>query len=160
MLEAIQLTILVDKETPSNVLESYTFSFKYSGAPGDVDSHLESLALDPVGCVADMKTAQTARTGLEMIVRRLITLSAFLPTLPSIRFALHRPAAANACLDKRSLGIHLFYTEDCPREYEPPGFATAANDTINYPLNENWRKESQSCGVMDSGFHAWVAGCG
>ncbi|RMJ22644.1 meiosis specific protein Hop1 [Aspergillus sp. HF37] len=138
VLEAIQLTILVDKETPSNVLESYTFSFKYSGAPGDVDSHLESLALDPVGCVADMKTAQTARTGLEMIVRRLITLSAFFPTLPN----------------KRSLGIHLFYTEDCPREYEPPGFATAANDTINYPLNETWRKESQSCGVMDSGFHA------
>lgn len=84
MLEAIQLTILVDKENPSNVLESYTFSFKYSGVRGDVDSRLESLSLDPVGCVADMRTAQAARTGLEMIVRRLITLSAFLPTLPSI----------------------------------------------------------------------------
>lgn len=49
-----------------------------------MDSRLESLCLDPVGCVADMKSAQTARMGLEMIVRRLITLSAFLPALPSI----------------------------------------------------------------------------
>lgn len=83
MLEAIQLTILVDKNKPSNVLESYTFSFKYSGSAGDVNRRLESLSLDPVGCIADMKTAQSARAGLEMIVRRLITLSAFLPTLPS-----------------------------------------------------------------------------
>lgn len=83
MLEAIQLTILVDKETPENVLESYTFSFKYSGKPGDLNTRLESLSMDPVGCVADIKSAQTARVGLETIVRRLITLSAFLPTLPS-----------------------------------------------------------------------------
>lgn len=77
------MTVLVDKDEPQNVLETYTFSFKYTGARGDVNSRLESLSLDPVGCVADIKSAQTARTGLEMIVRRLITLSTFLPTLPS-----------------------------------------------------------------------------
>lgn len=77
------MTILVDKDTPENVLESYTFSFKYTGAAGDMNSRLERLSIDPVGCVADMKTAQTARIGLETIIRRLITLSAFLPTLPS-----------------------------------------------------------------------------
>ncbi|ODM22937.1 hypothetical protein SI65_00526 [Aspergillus cristatus] len=137
-LEAIQLTVLVDKDEPQNVLETYTFSFKYTGARGDVNSRLESLSLDPVGCVADMKSAQTARTGLEMIVRRLITLSTFLPTLPN----------------KRNLGIHLFYTEDCPPEYEPPGFAKSTNDTFKYPFNENWQRETQSCGTMDSGCHA------
>lgn len=83
MLEAVQLTILVDKDAPENVLESYTFSFRYTRAEGDVNNCLESLSLEPMGCVADMKTAQTARIGLETIVRRLITLSAFLPTLPS-----------------------------------------------------------------------------
>lgn len=84
VLEAVQLTILVDKDAPENVLESYTFSFRYAGAEGDVNNRLESLSLEPMGCVADMKTAQTARIGLETIVRRLITLSAFLPTLPSM----------------------------------------------------------------------------
>ncbi|OJJ40271.1 hypothetical protein ASPWEDRAFT_33619 [Aspergillus wentii DTO 134E9] len=137
VLEAVQLTILVDKDTPDHVVESYTFSFRYIKGTGDMGSRLESLSLDPVGCVADMKTTQTARMGLEMIVRRLITLSAFLPTLPN----------------KRNLGIHLFYTDDCPPEYEPPGFAVAPSDTIRYPYNENWRKESQSCGIMESGFH-------
>lgn len=66
------------------MLESYTFSFKYTGARGDTNSRLESLSLDPLGCVANMKSVQSARVGLEMIVRRIITLSAFLPTLPSM----------------------------------------------------------------------------
>ncbi|KAL5355156.1 HORMA domain-containing protein [Aspergillus floccosus] len=137
VLEAIQLTILVDKDAPENVLESYTFSFKYTGASGDMNTCLQSLTIDPVGCTADMKSAQTARVGLETIVRRLITLSAFLPVLPN----------------KRNLGIHLFYTDDCPPDYEPPGFSAAKSDTIKYPLDANWRKESQSCGFMDSGWH-------
>ncbi|GKZ80731.1 DNA binding protein [Aspergillus niger] len=137
VLEAVQLTILVDKDAPENVLESYTFSFRYTGVDNDVNNRLESLSIEPMGCVADMKTAQTARIGLETIVRRLITLSAFLPTLPN----------------KRSLGVHLFYTEDCPPDYEPPGFNGAEDDTIKFPLNENWKRESQSCGQMNSGRH-------
>ncbi|PLN84714.1 putative meiosis specific protein Hop1 [Aspergillus taichungensis] len=137
VLEAVQLTILVDKDTPENVLESYTFSFKYTGAASDMNSRLERLSIDPVGCVADMKTAQTARIGLETIIRRLITLSAFLPTLPN----------------KRHLGVHLFYTEDCPSDYEPPGFVGGRNEIIKYPFNESWQKESQPCGTMDSGWH-------
>ncbi|GKZ21015.1 DNA binding protein [Aspergillus brasiliensis] len=137
VLEAVQLTILVDKDAPENVLESYTFSFRYTGEAGDVNNRLESLSIEPMGCVADIKTSQTARIGLETIVRRLITLSAFLPTLPN----------------KRSLGVHLFYTEDCPPDYEPPGFDGADDDTIKFPLNENWKRESQSCGQMNSGRH-------
>ncbi|KAL2809897.1 HORMA domain-containing protein [Aspergillus granulosus] len=137
VLEAIQLTIVADKEEPDNVLESYTFSFKYTGGAEKLNSRLESLSIEPVGYVTDVKSAQTARVGLESIVRRLITLSAFLPTLPN----------------KRALGIHLFYTEDCPPGYEPPGFAGARDGTINYPLTENWQKESQACGTMDSGWH-------
>lgn len=140
---------------PTNVLESYTFTFKYTGGPGDMSSRLESLSLHPVGCVADMKTAQSARMGLEMIVRRLITLSAFLPNLPSIPIHFLNEYLRKLMLhsDKRNLGIHLFYTENCPPGYEPPGFSVAADHTIKYPLNDNWMKESQSCGIMDSGYH-------
>ncbi|KAL2840559.1 HORMA domain-containing protein [Aspergillus pseudoustus] len=137
VLEAVQLTIVADKQEPDNVLESYTFSFKYTGGAGQLNSRLESLSIEPVGYMTDVKTAQSARVGLESIIRRLITLSSFLPQLPN----------------KRALGIHLFYTEDCPPEYEPPGFAGARDGTINYPLTENWQKESQPCGTMDSGWH-------
>jgi hypothetical protein len=90
-LEAIQLTVVADKAEPDNVLESYTFTFKYTGGAGQLNSRLESLSIEPVGYVADIKSAQTARMGLESIVRRLITLSAFLPTLPSNLHRRHFP---------------------------------------------------------------------
>jgi hypothetical protein len=154
VLGAIQFTILVDKDKPENVLETYTFTFKYLRGSSGVNSRLESLSINPVGCVADLKSAQTARVGLETIVRRLITLSTFLPNLPSILLLCYiRGILANSSIDKRNLGIHLFYTDDCPPEYEPPGFTSAMNDVIKYPLNENWRKETQSCGAMNSGWH-------
>ncbi|KAL4912543.1 HORMA domain-containing protein [Aspergillus aurantiobrunneus] len=137
VLEALQLTIIADKEAPENVLESYTFSFKYTEGLGDLNKRLESLSIQPCGYIADMKSAHSARVGLETIVRRLITLSAFLPTLPN----------------KRTLGVHLFYTEDCPPDYEPPGFSGARDGTINYPLTEHWQRETQVCGKMESGWH-------
>ncbi|RDW65864.1 putative meiosis specific protein Hop1 [Aspergillus mulundensis] len=137
VLEAIQLTVIADKEAPENVLESYTFSFRYSEGVGDLNKRLETLSIQPCGYVANMKTAHTARVGLESIVRRLITLSSFLPTLPN----------------KRALGINLFYTEDCPPDYEPPGFSGGKDDIINYPLTDQWMRESQACGKMESGWH-------
>lgn len=75
--------MIVDEAYPENVLESYTFTFKYTGANGAVDRRLASVSLASTDCVADMKTTQAARLGLEMIIRRLITLSTFLPVLPS-----------------------------------------------------------------------------
>lgn len=50
----------------------------------------------------------------------------------------------------------MFYTKDCPHAYEPPGFSPGDDCTLNYPLAGDWRKESQSCGVMNSGSHTWV----
>lgn len=59
-------------------------------------------------------------------------------------------------LDKRFLGVHLFYSEDCPSEYEPPGFARSTDDKLIFPHGEDWTRESQSCGTMDSGFHRYA----
>lgn len=84
------MTVFVDKTESSHVLESYTFTFKYTGgckqkgAGDNIGKRLSSVVLESTGCTADMKTVRTARRGLEMIVRRLITLSAFLPMLPSM----------------------------------------------------------------------------
>ncbi|KAK2757653.1 DNA binding protein [Arachnomyces sp. PD_36] len=138
VLEAVQLTVFVDKDAPSNVLESYTFSFKYAGASDDVTNRLSSISLEQTGLTADMKTTRSAKLGLEMIVRRLITLSTFLPLLPNKRF----------------LGVHLFYSDDCPSNYEPPGFSPATDENLIFPHDEGWTKESQSCGTMNSAFHS------
>jgi hypothetical protein len=83
ILDALQLTIFVDKNEPTHVLESYTFTFNYTGTRGDASSRLASISLAAGGRESEVKTFRTAKQGLESIIRRLITLSAFLPVLPS-----------------------------------------------------------------------------
>ncbi|EEH09193.1 conserved hypothetical protein [Histoplasma capsulatum G186AR] len=135
-LEAVQMTVFVDKTESSHVLESYTFTFKYTGgckqkgAGDNIGKRLSSVVLESTGCTADMKTVRTARRGLEMIVRRLITLS------------------------ERYMEIHLFYTEGSPPEYEPPGFKTAEHNDLLFAQNELWSRETQSCGAMETGIHS------
>ncbi|EEQ30460.1 conserved hypothetical protein [Microsporum canis CBS 113480] len=137
VLEAIQLTVFVDKQNPSHVLESYTFSFNYTEGVQALKRGLEAVSLETTVHSTEVKTFRTAKQGLEMIIRRLITLSTFLPILPNKRF----------------LEIHLFYTDNCPRQYEPQGFKPTAHSDILYPRDDVWKKETQSCGVMDSGCH-------
>ncbi|KKZ60919.1 hypothetical protein EMCG_00680 [[Emmonsia] crescens] len=144
-LEAVQMTIFVDKTKSSHVLESYTFTFKYTAGGGckqkggdDVGKRLASISLASTDCTADMETVKTARRGLEMIVRRLITLSAFLPMLPSERY----------------MEIHLFYADGSPAGYEPPGFKAAEHNDLWFAQNEMWSRETQSCGAMETGIHS------
>ncbi|KLJ10566.1 hypothetical protein EMPG_14052 [Blastomyces silverae] len=149
-LEALQMTIFVDKTKSSHVLESYTFTFKYTPAAAggggckqkdggdDVGKRLASVSLESTGCTADMKTVKTARQGLEMIIRRLITLSAFLPMLPNERY----------------MELHLFYTDGSPPGYEPPGFKAAEHNDLLFAQNELWSRETQSCGAMETGIHS------
>ncbi|KAI5309368.1 DNA binding protein, partial [Ascosphaera atra] len=140
ILEAVQITVLADKNKPSHVLETYTFTFSYSGTPS-LDKRLASISLDANGSQTEIKTLRSARSGIEMIVRRLITLSSFLPRLPSERF----------------MEIHLFYNDSCPTDYSPPGFHSASDDAdrpLMYPETEHWTTETQTCGALDTGPHA------
>lgn len=53
--------------------------------------------------------------------------------------------------------IHLFYTNNCADEYEPPGFLPTNNEPILYPIIDGWTREVQSCGSMDTGIHAYAS---
>ncbi|EEP80560.1 predicted protein [Uncinocarpus reesii 1704] len=130
VLEAVQLTISRERDNPLHILESYTFSFAYRLNDKDKTGNLASVSLDNGECIMEMGTFRTAKMGLEMIIRRLITLT------------------------KRFLHVHLMYTEDCPPTYEPPGFKSTAVEEISFPRIENWTKETQSCGVMHGPHHS------
>ncbi|EFW21323.1 conserved hypothetical protein [Coccidioides posadasii str. Silveira] len=156
VLEAVQLTISRDRNTPLQVLESYTFTFAYKVDGKHKVANLASVSLDNGKCTMEVGTLRSAKVGLEMIIRRLITLSTILPNLPCtdpkksvIRFCL--PLTNDTA--KRFLHVHLFYTEDCPLEYEPPGFKNSALEDIRFPRIENWTKQTQSCGMMDGPYH-------
>ncbi|KAI5304593.1 DNA binding protein [Ascosphaera pollenicola] len=77
LLDAVQITVFADHREPSNVLETYTFSFTYVDSPrDDMTSRLASINLNANGSTTEITASRvSARNGIEMIIRRLITLS-------------------------------------------------------------------------------------
>lgn len=79
-LSGVQFSIFADVANPSNVLESYTFSFEYSKRISGGEHQLIGLALSgPRGKPVSMTSA---RSGLEKLVGRLIQIDVTLPDLP------------------------------------------------------------------------------
>ncbi|OGE55621.1 hypothetical protein PENARI_c004G11363 [Penicillium arizonense] len=136
-LHAVQLTIFDNLDVPEAVLESYTFTFDYSGNRGPADRRHVYTKIDILDIAGDKNAwRDVIRTG-ESLIRQLITMCARLPILPNQRY----------------MGIHVFYRDECDDSYEIPGFARADDDTIGYPSAGDWGKVSRFCGTLDSGFH-------
>ena len=55
--------------------------------------------------------------------------------------------------DVRFLTVHLYYTDDAPKYYNPPGFSTSKNNLMFVPNHELWKMNEQRLGQMDAGFH-------
>ncbi|KZF24910.1 hypothetical protein L228DRAFT_265418 [Xylona heveae TC161] len=129
-LEGLQLTIYADAQRPENVLETYTFTFQYRTDGSPDKSRLSSIEVEsPVG---EKVTIKEAKYGLQMLNMRLVALSTFLPQLPA----------------------HLFYAEHCPSNYEPKGFRACTSDNVFFPDDAQWKKQTESCGQMKTGFHS------
>lgn len=58
-------------------------------------------------------------------------------------------------IDVRFLTIHLLYTDDVPKYYNPPGFNTSKDNVMFVPDDELWRMSEQKLGQMDAGFHRY-----
>ena len=132
LLAAVQLSVIVDKERPLEVIEIYRYSFDYAkdGIPSMVFSGSHGKPI----------TVASARSDFAKIVRNLITLNITLPELPETRF----------------LNAHLFYTQDCPRDYEPACFQSCSDHDLHVPNNEVWQMQDLSLGSMDSGYHRYL----
>lgn len=133
-LRSMQLHITHSRDSPTNVLEAYTFNFHYATENGF--SALTGFELE--GCDCATVTVRNAQHALAMLIRRVIVLVNTLPVLP----------------DQRSYKIHLVYTEDCPDTYEPPGFEPSSVRTIMYPVNEEWARKTSACRPVNAGHHA------
>lgn len=133
-LRSMQLHITHNRDSPTNVLEAYTFNFHYATENGY--SALTGFELE--GCEGAMVTVRNAQHALAMLIRRVIVLVNTLPILP----------------DQRSYRIHLVYTEDCPDTYEPPGFEPSDARTIMYPASDEWAFKTSACRPINAGHHA------
>ncbi|MCJ1246373.1 DNA binding protein [Trapelia coarctata] len=129
VLDKMQLSVIMDKDKPSNIVESYTFSFKYT------HRRLDSMVLSsehghPV-------TLKDARSSLATLTRYLMDLTQGLPDLPLTRF----------------LTVHVFYTEDCPLEYIAPGFRPSRDYSVLLPSHDLWRMTEADAGNTNFGFY-------
>lgn len=79
-LAAVQLSVILDRDNSSNVIESYTFSFEYGIDPSTAMKHLKGTIFSrPRG---EAVTVRTTLSGIWLISQHLMELSLKLPDLP------------------------------------------------------------------------------
>lgn len=79
-LASMQLSIILDRNDPSNVVESYGFYFSYSEVTNSQSAGLNTIIM--ANHDGKSITVRSARYGLNMIIKYLIQLSQTLPDLP------------------------------------------------------------------------------
>ena len=79
-LAAVQLSVILEKNKPENVIETYTFAFRYTTNPLTSELQLGDLELSSSNGKA--ATIRSARSGIRMLSRHLVGLVQGLPDLP------------------------------------------------------------------------------
>ncbi|KAI9770423.1 MAG: DNA binding protein [Geoglossum simile] len=134
VLAAARFAIFVDKSKPEDIAESYTFTFRYQGEMECGTRFLSGMDMaSPPGLVI---TLRGARDGLQKFIRHLCTVTSLFPRLPT----------------KRYLSVQLYYTDDCPPEYEPPGFKKCETSPMYFSETEDLKVAKGSID-MDTGIH-------
>ncbi|KAH0562398.1 hypothetical protein GP486_002908 [Trichoglossum hirsutum] len=134
VLAAIQFAIFLDKDNPEDIAESYTFSFKYQGDPRRGTRRLSGMGI--AGPSGQSISLGSARDKLQGFLRSLCTITSLLPALPAERY----------------LTIRLYYTDDCPPEYEPPGFKKCEGNPMYFSETEDLKVAKESV-EMKTGIH-------
>ncbi|MCJ1284440.1 DNA binding protein [Xylographa opegraphella] len=135
VLASLQFSIILDKEKPSEIIESYTFTMKYTRYPDTALRQLVGLTVSPSG--GEPITLVNVRSGLETIWKHLSHTVERLPELPSQRY----------------LTIHLFYTDDCDPAYHPPLFKPSNDLEVLVPHSGQWQMLDVDIGQLNTGHH-------
>ncbi|WVQ76187.1 hypothetical protein IAR50_005849 [Cryptococcus sp. DSM 104548] len=123
-LRSFMFILFLDKDDPTNIVESYTFNFFYSGASkvpslrmthttGNSSNYVNGdVEVEAVGSVKTSpeleapKTHQDCRKAVKAMMKTLILKCQKLPDLPRQRY----------------VDFKLSYNESAPPDYEAPGF--------------------------------------
>ncbi|BGP38010.1 hypothetical protein JCM10449v2_001937 [Rhodotorula kratochvilovae] len=157
-LHQLIFAIYLDPDEPTNLVESYTFTFTYdTDAHGNKASWLASLrpeltvqdqlsgmvisssAYGSMAREAPRKEGDVKRQ-VQQMIKNLITSTQVLDELPRRRF----------------LNLRLFYTDDTPPSYEPPCFRPVAIDAPGYTLTTPSVGDPPDFGTLGNvatGFH-------
>ncbi|KAL7413912.1 HORMA domain-containing protein [Mrakia frigida] len=151
-LRSMVLSIYLDPDDPSNVIETYTFNFSYHDVEGvgsvpmlSVEQSMKSMnvADDPIlaaTTAGQALTLGTVKKSVKALIKNLILMTQNLVELPR----------------KRCISIKLFYQPDAPEDYEPPMFRRADPETEKLYFGTHSREEAPeitNIGKMETGHH-------
>lgn len=155
-LRSFIFAIYLDSKDPNNIVEAYTFNFKYHQVAGSdtpvpvmsLGDDLQNMSLngrstDPVADAIRMGRAPTlgdVKKSLKNMMKTLIQAITQMEELPRRRFATFK----------------LFYTDKTPHDYEPPLFQTGdENKDKWYFMTHNLEEvpDRFSVGKANCGYH-------
>ncbi|GAA5996305.1 uncharacterized protein JCM10292_007522 [Rhodotorula paludigena] len=149
-LHQLIFAIYLDPDDPTNLVESYTFTFSYeTDAEGNkkpelvVQDQLSGMVISPsaYGTIKEPPRKEgDVKRQVQQMIKNLITSTQVLDELPRRRF----------------LNIRLFYTDETPPDYEPPCFHPVEVDMPGYSLTTPSVADPPDFGTLGSmatGFH-------
>ncbi|RXW20515.1 hypothetical protein EST38_g5322 [Candolleomyces aberdarensis] len=158
-LRSFIFAIYLDNNDPTNIVEAYTFNFKYHTIPGtdavipimSLGEDLQKLSInggkrsvDPVAEAIQMgrvPTMREVRKSVKTMIKTLIQAITHMDELPRRRFATFK----------------LFYTDEAPADYEPPNFQAGDEQKDRwYFMTHNLEEvpDRFSVGTVNCGYHS------
>ncbi|KAF9261437.1 DNA-binding protein [Marasmius fiardii PR-910] len=156
-LRSFIFAIYVDKNNPNNIIEAYTFNFRYHTIAGtnttipimtlgdDLNKmSLQDRSSDPLIASANKgkpPTLKDVKKSVKGLLKSLISAMVNMDVLPKRRYA----------------SFKIFYTDDTPPEYEPPHFRPGnyEKDKWHFTTHDfDEIPEKWSLGRVSSGYHS------
>ncbi|GAA5843567.1 hypothetical protein JCM5353_007487 [Sporobolomyces roseus] len=146
-LHQLIFAIYLDPDEPSNLVESYTFTFTYeTDSEGKrhpemkVHDQMQSMILTSTFTREEPRKEGEVKRQVQQLIKNLITSTQLLDELPRHRF----------------INVRLHYTDDTPEDYEPPHFQPKDANVPDYTITTpsiNDLPETSTLGGMETGYH-------
>ena len=147
-LQAVKFSIIKTIEQPIEIVETYTIAFDYQNEHFSGTKRVEfsgktelNTGKDDMNApVRNFRSTVDVIKGIKQMDRLLAPFTTTLTKLPSTR----------------ALGVFLFYTDDCPDEYQAPDFVEAGDFLFKFTCDEEQAVRKLSCGGISTGYHSYV----
>ncbi|KAK4545923.1 hypothetical protein LTR36_002487 [Oleoguttula mirabilis] len=133
-LRALQIYVHADPTDRQRVIETYTFTIKYSEDAGK-GKVLAGLEMDGPG--SPQISVQATNSTLQTLLRQIVDICAGLPDLP----------------EKRFISMEVFYVPDLKKQYRPQGWVASTSDKLLFAQAEGWETYTETLKELSSHFH-------
>ncbi|GAA5884224.1 hypothetical protein JCM16303_002415 [Sporobolomyces ruberrimus] len=145
-LHRLIFAIYLDPEDPTNLVESYTFTFTYETdengnkrAQMQMHDQMKGMLLNP-RTNEDIHQEGEVKRQVQQVIKNLLTSTQLLDELPRRRF----------------FTLRALWYDETPEDYQPPGFKKMTTSWPDYKLTTtsiNEAPDTSSLGTIQTGYH-------